>query len=313
MFRYIIVRIIWMFFVLFLIISLLFIVTKLAMCELWSLPHPLQDDVPMVIAEYIKYIKGIFTNWDWGYSVDGEPVWDLLLQKIPISLKINLIAFIIYIPFGIIIGIISAVKRNTKTDFIIGCLTLIFSSIPSFILIFILIYVFGYCLHWLPPIYPSKISGFMNRLGGLIIPIIALSVGPVADLTRLVRGELIETLDSEYILLVRAKGLNKRQAIFRHALRNSLVPILPKIPSTFVYVLCGSFFIEIIYNIPGIANLFLDSLFRPFLFNSKYLFIDIYVVVIIGAFYSVLSLISALLVDISYGIIDPRIKMGSKK
>lgn len=126
------------------------------------------------------------------------------------------------------------------------------------------------------------------------------------------RGELTEALDSQYMVLARIKGLNKRPLVVKHGLRNSLIPIMPLIITTFVSVMMNSFFVERAYSIPGVASWFLRSLVTPNM-DSFVLYIDPSVVLMISAFYSALSLIFSLAIDILYCVIDPRIRMGSKK
>ncbi len=312
MIKYIIIRIIMFFITLFLFITALYFITSLAMIELWSYPHPLINDVPTVYREYIQYIKGIFTEWHWGYSMKGEiHVMDILKEKMSFTMTVIILTLIIYIPTGILLGIISAVKKNTKIDKIIGLFTLIFGSIPSFVLIFILIYYFGYILEWLPKQYPPDLHGPKARLLGFIIPILALSAGPLSDITRVVRGELIDDFESNYFLVLKTKGLSRRQSIFRHSLKNCIVSILPVILSSFIFVLCSSFFIEIIYGIPGIAKQLFYSIF-PFGIGTE-IIIDINRLVLIATFYTAISLLVGLIIDFLYGVFDPRIKFVSKK
>ncbi|MFU8793599.1 MAG: ABC transporter permease subunit, partial [Acholeplasmataceae bacterium] len=149
--------------------------------------------------------------------MDQKEVWPLFVSKLPISLRLNLIAFIVYVPLGIGLGVLTAVKRNSATDYIVGFFTMILSAIPSFIMIFALIYIFAYVFRWLPSVYPLGSDSVIRSLKGLIIPIFALSVGPVANLSRVMRGELTEALSAEYVLLAKVKGLTKKQTIFRHA------------------------------------------------------------------------------------------------
>ncbi len=313
MFKYFIVRIIWLFIILLFIISLLFFVTRLGMIELYTRPDSIIKFIPLVYRQYIQFLKDVINDWNWGYVPKRNlPAWDLLLQKAPNTLFINFIAFILYVPIGILLGIISAVKKKSIYDYIISIFTLVFSSIPSFILIFVLIYFLGYQLNWFPPQYPAEIHGNEMKIKGLVIPILALSAGPISNLTRLVRGELIEEFESKYFIMLQTKGLSRRQSIFRHALRNCMVPVIPAILNAFIFVLCGSFFIEIVYGVPGIAKEFFDGMLVPY-FDKYKIVIDSVRIVMIGAFYTTISLSFGLIIDISYGFIDPRIRIGSKE
>lgn len=312
MMRYIITRFFFLFFSLFSIITLLYFSTNYAMLRIWLRPFSFDRAMGIVIENYILFIKGLIQSWDWGYTMDQKEVWPLFIEKLPISLKLNVIAFIIYVPVGIGLGVLTAVKKNSITDYIIGVFTMVLSAIPSFIMIFALIYIFAYVVRWLPSVYPLGADNLLLSIKGLIIPIFALSIGPVANLSRVMRGELIEALTEEYVLLAKVKGLTKKQTILRHAFKNSLVPVLPQVLSAYILTLGGAFFIEIVYNIQGIANWFLESLFTP-IFDTTYVNIDTSVIVLIGAFYTFMSLIAIFIMDITYVLIDPRIKIGSKK
>jgi oligopeptide transport system permease protein len=273
---------------------------------------PKLDLLKEIFETYKVYLMNIITNWDWGISEESEDVWDLVVRKIPITLKINMIAFFVYVPLALLLGLISSVKKNQFTDQTISIFTLVFSSIPPFVMGFALILIFGYQLGWLPPLYPVEPHSFTERILGFFIPVIALSAAPVANLTRLMRGELLETYSSDHLLLARIKGLNNRQVIFRHALRNSIVSVMPALSFTFIGVLTWSFLLEVIYNIQGLANLFMDAMFKPYM-DIHYVSIDIYTTILIAVFYTTLGLIMALIIDVLYAVVDPRIKMGHKK
>ena len=137
----------------------------------------------------------------------------------------------------------------------------------------------------------------------MIAPILALSFGQIAGLTRFTRAELTETLTSDYMLLARTKGLTRAQATSRHALKNAMVPILPMIIGTFIGILGGSMIIEQIFSIPGVGQLYIKSIN---LFDYDIFMID-------TVFYTFIGLLAGIVIDISYGFIDPRIRMGSKK
>lgn len=160
--------------------------------------------------------------------------------------------------------------------------------------------------------YPVEAHSFSERILGFVIPVFAFSAVLIASFTRLVKGELSETFGQDYLLLAKTKGLNRRQVIQRHALRNSAVAVMPELSTAFIAVLTSSFFIEIIYNVQGVANLFLESLFRPFL-DFNVVNIDTNTVVVIGFFYSAIALVISLMSDLLYALIDPRMKIGRKK
>jgi ABC-type dipeptide/oligopeptide/nickel transport system permease component len=182
---------------------------------------------------------------------------------------------------------------------------MILISVPSFVLITVLIYVFAYIdplNPLLPASWPLPTDPDHWKVLGYIIPVIALSLGSIAGYCRFVRAELCEVMSSEYLLLARTKGLTKRQATTRHALRNAMVPIFPSIVGEFVAVLSGSLIIEKIFSIPGVGNLYLASIN-----NQDYDFF-----MLLSSFYLLVGLAAGLVIDLSYGIIDPRIRMGAK-
>ena len=183
---------------------------------------------------------------------------------------------------------------------------MIFVSIPSYVYAFLVQYFLGYLGGLELDVYSLAEAGgsyfSLKMLYSMILPILALSFGSVAGLCRFTRAELTESLTSEYMLLARAKGLTRSQATSRHALKNAMVPILPSIIAGFIGILGGSMIIEKIFGIPGVGQLFIKSIeLRDF---------DVFMVDSI--FYTFVSLLAGIVVDISYGFIDPRIRMGEK-
>ncbi len=310
MLRYVLTRIFWMVFTFFLIVSLVFIITRMAMQIPWPPFLTMREYLVITFDQYTDYMHGILTEWYWGTTQYDEPVWDFVASAMPISLRINIAVFLSYVIIGIGLGMLAAVKKDTWVDQIIGIFTMTFGSIPSFIMIFLVIMFFGFGLGWLPKIYPIGEEGLALHMG-LIIPILALSGPPIATLSRLVRGELAENFNQDYLLLARVKGLNKKQILFRHALRNSITPVMPEIPNLFVLVLMNAFFVEIVYNVPGVANLFLKNIYRAG--PGPHFIIDTPIITTISSFYAFMGLSIALLIDILYGFVDPTISVGSKK
>lgn len=357
MFRYILVRIGWIFAILFIILSMNFILLKLAPAhppadidqrdiyyarqvidgymtmEIIDDPeivasikdntyernpdyyYQIEDnqvnvyiDVPISV-QYFQWLKNIIFDWNWGLSTRiqvNTPAFDVLKSRIPVTLKLNFIALFVYIPIGFALGIVSALKSNTATDNIISFLVMIFISIPSFVLMMLLLLLFGYTLGWVPTQFPpSNVNNFWLQFRGMILPVMGLSFGSIAGLTRMTRAELKEVLTSEFLLLARTKGLTKNQAVIKHGMRNSLVPLVPSIIGSFVGLLSGSVIIEQIYGIPGTGRIFIRAMA-----SGNY---DYNVLLTVTAFYTIISLFAILLVDLSYGIVDPRIRMGAKK
>jgi oligopeptide transport system permease protein len=257
-----------------------------------------------VLVQYGYFLKGIVMDGDWGTSLKIEPtvpVFQVLRNRIPISLAINLISLLISIPLGIIAGTVAALRKNRMPDYVISLLVVLFISIPSFVFASSLQYFIAFKLSWAPIIY-NPMAKAWAMLGSLMLPILALSFGPVATVARYLRGELIETLSSEFMLLAKTKGLSHTQATIRHAFRNSCVPLATIVIPMFTNVLGGSLVIERIFSIPGVGGIMIDSI------NAN----DHPLTIAVLIFYSIVSLVTVLVVDISYGIIDPRIRMGAK-
>lgn len=261
-----------------------------------------------IIVQYVIFLKNLFTSFDWGFCTTVgtflQPVTEYLVSKLPATLYINLLSLVISIPLGIIFGVIAAVFKNKWQDQVINVFIMIFISIPSFVYAVLLQYVVGFKLGWAPLIMDSGTDYFSwSMLHSAIMPVLALSFGNIAGNMRMIRAELTETLTSEYMLLARTKGLTRTQATMRHAFRNSLIPLLPSFMSQVIYVISGSLVIEQIFAVPGIGKTYLASI------NMK----DYSVFLAISMFYVAIGLVAGILFDLSYGIIDPRIRMGGDK
>ena len=224
-------------------------------------------------------------------------------SKLPVSLSINIISVLVSVPLGIILGIVAALKKNKPTDHVISTGIMIFISIPSFVLITLFMLIFGYTLHWLPTQWPESTAHTSTKVLGYVIPVLCLSFGSICGYARFTRAELCEVMESDYLLLARTKGLTKRQAIIRHALRNAMVPIVPSILAEFIGIFSGSMILENLYGIPGIGSLFVTALNLK---DYNVLFVDM-------AIFTTVGLLAGVILDLSYGFIDPRIRMGAKK
>lgn len=258
-----------------------------------------------VMQQYFSWIGNIITRWDWGVSRKIEPNVDTLViigQRVVTSMKINIFSVLISVPVGIGLGIWAALKKNTMTDHIISTLVMIFISVPSFILITFLMLIFCYKTSLLPTQWPNPTDPTSQKVLGYILPVFCLSFGSICGYCRFTRAELCEVMESEYLLLARTKGLTRRQAIMRHALRNAMVPIFPSILAEFIGIMGGSMVLEGLYGIPGIGSLFINAINSQ---DYNVLFVDM-------AVFTTVSLIAGVFLDISYSIIDPRIRMGAR-
>ncbi|MCR5324986.1 MAG: ABC transporter permease [Lachnospiraceae bacterium] len=259
-----------------------------------------------VMEQYGRWLINIFTKWDWGYSKSIQPnvsALKIIMSKIGYSLRLNIFATIIAVPLGILLGIWAALKKNTMTDHIISTLVMVLISIPSFVLISFMLRIFCYNLEWLPSMWPTDTAPTAAKVKGYILPVFCLCLGSICGYCRFVRAELCEVMESEYLLLARTKGLTRRQAIVRHAMKNAMVPIFPAILAEFLSVFGGSMILETLYGIPGIGKLFVTALSAK---DYDILFVDMSLITVFG-------LLAGIVIDLSYGFIDPRIRMGAKK
>ncbi len=259
-----------------------------------------------VMVQYFHWIKNIVTEWNWGtstYIMPNVAATNIIMQQLPVSISINILSVVFSVPIGIALGIWAALKKNKPTDNIISTAVMVFISVPSFVLITFILLIFSYNLHWLPTQWPNPTDPASEIAKGYIIPVFVLSFGSICGYCRFVRAELCEVMESEYLLLARTKGLTKRQSILRHALRNAMVPVVPSILAEFIGILGGSMILESLYGIPGIGRLFIQALNKQ---DYNVLFVDM-------ALFTSISLAAGVLLDLSYGFIDPRIRMGAKK
>lgn len=262
------------------------------------------DPIPV---QLIHYVKRVFQG-DFGVGVNlaeyrNKPVWDVFISKLPPTILINVYSSIFAIPLGIGLGILAALKKNKWQDHTISTLVMLVISVPSFVIAFIIQYFMCFKWGWFPITMNPGTKYFSWSMFKSMLPaVICLSFGSIAGYARFTRAELTEVLTSEYMLLARTKGLTKAQATVHHALRNAMVPIFPSIVGEFISVLSGSLIIEKIFSIPGVGGLYLSAI------NSQ----DYDFFMLLSGFYILIGLVASIVIDLSYGIIDPRIRMGAK-
>ena len=317
--KYITKRILLMFLTMFIIITMCFILIKL-------LPNkPAQQfgkDMQLIemrrealgynkplIQQYGIFLRKSLLGGDWGVSEQlyvGQDVWAKFIEKMPATVAVNLYTMIFAVPLGLLFGIYAALHKNRWQDQVISTLVVIFVSVPSYVYAFLVQYFLCFKLKWFPFQILSGYNFFTWPMFVSMIPaVLSLGFGTVAGLTRYTRAELTEVLTSDYLLLARTNGLSRAQTTVRHALRNSMVPIFPMILGEFIGIMSGSLIIESIFGIPGVGALYVASVTSA---TPDYNFF-----MLLSAFYTLIGLLSGIIVDISYGFIDPRIRMGSKK
>lgn len=261
-----------------------------------------------IVEQFFIWINNLIQNGGLGRSLKlKRDIMDILLEKIPVSVRLNVIPYFLSIPIGIGLGIWAALKKNKLTDHVISTGVIIFISVPSFVVGTLLQYYATYVWRIFDsPFVYSETDFTLDPVAGIasyFMPITVLLIFSIAGLTRVMRAELTEVLTSEFMLLSRTKGLSRRQSTIRHALRNGLVPIAPSLIGGLVSLLGGSLIIERIYRVPGIGGVYLEA------FNN----FDYSLIMALLMFYTVIGLFATLIVDLSYGLIDPRIRMGAGK
>jgi len=248
-------------------------------------------DKPLV-EQYFIYMGNILRG-DFGYSLAkrGHRVNDVIKDAFPQSLDLGIRAMIMSIIFGIFFGIIAALNRGKPLDYLTVILVLIGISVPSFVVAALLQYFFGVYLKILPV---ARYDTFWHTL----MPAFALSLGTMAVLARYMRASMLEVMTADYIKTARAKGLRNTQIVIRHQIRNALFPILTILGPAIAMVLTGSFIIESIFAIPGLGRHYVLALQN----------LDYTLVMGLTLFFGFFLIVMNLLVDFTYGIIDPRVR-----
>lgn len=256
-----------------------------------------------VIVQFGKYVDNLFRG-DFGVSYTiskNTPISQLIRSRLPVSIRVGGQAVALGALVGLILGIIAALKRNTVWDSLSTLISVVGVSVPSYVFALALSYYFGFKLKIFPMLYADK-----TPFESSVLPSIALSVFTMASIARFTRTEMMEILDSDFMLLAESKGITGWQLIVRHALRNALIPIITVLAPLIVDLMTGSLVVEKIFSIPGVGSLLVTAI------QSN----DYNVVIALSFIYSAMYIGIMLVVDILYGIIDPRIRVakdGGKK
>lgn len=263
-------------------------------------------DDPLVI-RYTKWIKSVVTLEFGNSIIYKRPVTEVIKVPMQNTIFLNLIVTFLALGITIPLGIFCAVKKFTKFDTTVQVLTIVGYSLPVFIFALIFIYLFAVKLQWLPvsgmntPNFSgTPIEVFLDRVKYMILPTMVLTIASLGGMTRYVRAAMIESLRMDYIRTARAKGLKERVVIYSHAWRNALLPIITLIITWFIGIFSGSIITESIFALNGMGMVYLKAL------NG----LDYNLAMGIQMFYIVLSLVGNLLIDLSYGIVDPRIRIA---
>ncbi len=244
--------------------------------------------------QYWTYLKNIFTEGSLGvsFSRSGEGVTEIVARTLPVSLQLGLVAILIATVFGITLGVVSALKRNTFTDRMASLFSIIGVSTPNYVVASLLVILFAVGLGWLP-------TGGWDGLFSIniLIPAFALALHPMALLARYTRSSMLEVWGADFIRVARSKGLPESTILIRHALPNALIPVATVAGVAFAEVVTGSFFVEVITSQPGIGRYFVDSIFAR----------DYPVILGTTLVFAVIVMTMNLVVDLIYTLLDPRV------
>lgn len=254
------------------------------------------------VQQFLIYVGNV-ARGDFGLSIKyNRPVTSIIGESFPYSCELGIRSLIIATILGILLGTIAAIKRGTKTDTTVMILAIIGVSVPSFIVAALL----QYGLAVVPikafggSVFPTR--GWTNEWSK-ILPSLALSFSSMATIARLMRTSMLDVLGSDYIKTAKAKGLSSRQIVWRHALRNAIMPIITVLGPTAAALLTGAFVVENIFNIPGMGKFFVLAIKEQ----------DYTLIAGITLFYGAFLVIAMLVVDILYGLIDPRVNLAKDK
>src|SRR5680860_14320 len=260
--------------------------------ESWGLNDPLY-------IQYFKWAKSYFFDFDWGQSIISRvPVKDYLFDRVGVTLSIVGIAYLIGVLIAIPVGVISAIKQYSWFDNVATTFAFIGFSIPTFFSGLLLILLFSVKLDWLDFVYDSTETDFWAIVNQSIMPITVLALFGSAQLTRFVRASMLETINQDYVRTARAKGLRERGVIYRHVMRNAMIPVVTIIALQLPAVLGGAVITEQIFRVPGVGRALIDGIL------SK----DVPVVMAITFGVSILVVLFNVVADILYALLDPRIK-----
>jgi oligopeptide transport system permease protein len=302
--KYLIKRVLSAIFTIFVIATITFFLLRVIPGGPFTREKPLPDaiiealnekfnlDQPLVV-QWLSYLKGLIT-FDLGpsYRILGFTVNDIIKSGLPTSAKIGGMASLLIVIIGIPVGIISALKQNSPLDYFVMFLATLGVTVPNFIIATLIIYVFSTTLGWLPS------YGLDNPLG-YIGPVIALMGYSLSFVARLTRSSMLEVLRQDYVRTARANGISEYKVIFKHALKNALIPVITYVGPMVAAILTGSFVVEKIFAVPGIGRYFVIGVTNR----------DYTVIMGMTILYSAFYIFMILLVDIAYSLVDPRIRL----
>ena len=264
-----------------------------------SLPPALQKnlaekyglDQPLYL-QFLTFVKNAVTlDFGFSYAFKSRTVSEILANTFPVSLQLGTYAFIFAVVTGIFLGVVAATHQNSFLDYFCVVVATLGISLPNFVISILMIVLFAITLQWLPA------TGWSTPRHW-ILPTLALGLGPMAVIARFTRSSVLEVIRSDYARTARAKGLNQRVVITRHILKNALIPVVTILGPIFAAIGTGSFFVESIFAVPGMGKFFVTSM------TSRDYNMIMAVILLYGVFLGIMNLV----VDLLYGIFDPRIR-----
>jgi oligopeptide transport system permease protein len=249
-------------------------------------------DKPL-LERYLTYITDA-ARGDFGDSLKqrGRTVMDIIMMKFPVSAKVGGLAVIVSLCLGVPLGVLAAYKRGTAMDSIFSVVATCGIAVPSFVICTLLLYTFGVKLMWLPTLGLTSWKGY-------VMPVASLAAYPTSYIMRLMRSSMLDVLGQDYMRTARAKGLSEKISLFKHALRNAILPVITYVGPMIAYTLTGSFVVEKIFTIPGLGGEFIKAI------NGR----DYTMIMGTTIFLASLMVVLNVIVDLVYKIVDPRIKL----
>lgn len=257
----------------------------------WQARYGLDQPIPI---QYIYYVRNVLQG-DFGtsYQYIGMPVMDLIGPAVLVTLQWESAALVVAIAIAVVLGVVAAVRHNTWVDTTAMFIAVVGISLPDFVLATFLVVIFSLRLGWLP------VAGYETP-AHFILPAITLAVRPCALISRMVRAAMLDVINQDYIRTARSKGLNERTVVLRHGLSNALLPVLTVVGVVIGRILAGSFIVETIFNIPGIGRVGVTAVLQrdyPVILGAT--------IVLATAF-----LVTTLIIDLLYGVLDPRVRIA---
>ncbi|MBR3358430.1 MAG: ABC transporter permease [Solobacterium sp.] len=255
-------------------------------------------DKPFFV-RFLKYLTAMLKG-DLGNSYvlnKNKAVADMLKGPLGVSIRVGALGMLLGTVIGLGLGIAAALKHNSWVDTLCSVVSILGVSVPAYVFALLLAYFVGFKLGWIPILYNSK-----KVMASFVGPMIALAMSPMANVSRFTRAEMIDVLGSDYILLVQAKGVRQKDLIMKHALRNTLIPIITIMGPILVNLLTGSMVVEKVFGVPGIGTMMVTAI------QSN----DYNVTIACAFVYSAMYIVMMLIIDIMYGIIDPRIRVAKE-